>query len=101
MKVPGKTVLEHCQLKNGLAAGGVRCCIGEKNGPLCKGTFFGHTSLAASQVVATHFDIQFCLVACAQVVPYYMYILGTTYLYLEHTRHIFIQKVCFVFVYIL
>ena len=74
MKVPGKTVLEHCQLKNGLAAGGVRCCIGEKNGPLCKGTFFGHTSLAASQVVATYFDIQFCLVACAQVVPYYMYI---------------------------
>ena len=71
MKVPGKTVLEHCQLKNGLAAGGVRCCIGEKNGPLCKGTFFGHTSLAASQVVATHFDIQFCLVACAQVFLYY------------------------------
>ena len=94
MKVPGKTVLEHCQLKNGLAAGGVRCCIGEKNGPLCKGTFFGHTSLAASQVVATHFDIQFCLVACAQVFPY-------TYLYLEHTKHIFIQKVWFVFVYIL
>ena len=73
MKVPGKTVLEHCQLKNGLAAGGVRCCIGEKNGLLCQGTFFGHTSLAASQVVATHFDIQFCLVACAQVFPYYGY----------------------------
>ena len=27
--------------------------------------------------------------------------IGTTYLYLEHTKHIFIQKVWFVFVYIL
>ena len=39
MKVSEKTVLEHCQLKNGLAAGEKRSTVGH----------YGHTSLAASR----------------------------------------------------
>ena len=66
--------------------------VGEKNGLLlCVGTFFGHTSLAASQV-ATHFDIQFFWLHAGCSVGYRS---------IEHTRHILIKKFCFMFVYIL